>query len=287
MYDRVLVTTDGSQGAAAAVEYGLGLAEAFDSAVDALYVVDVDVGVVESGGDDEVQALFESDERSGRHALAEIVERVPDLGVHREVRRGAPYEEILAYATERGSDLLVVGNSGMADRRVGSTAERVITLAPEPVLAVPRGETSPDDAAGVNIEDVVVPVDGSEPAERSAEHAIDLAGRLGATVHVVYVIDTSVYELADAPRSIVGLLKEGGENTVTEFVEAAEDAEVPTTWRVSRGRPAEEILARADAVEADLVVMGTRGRGGLPEHLLGSTTRRVVRDASRPVLSLA
>ena len=287
MYDRILVTTDGSQGAAAAVDYGLGLAEAFDAGVDALYVIDVDVGVVESGGDDEVQALFESDERAGRHALAEIVEQVPDREVHREVRRGAPYEEILAYATERGSDLLVVGNSGTADQRVGSTAERVITLASAPVLAVPQGEASPDATAPVSVDDVVVPVDGSEPAERAAEHAIELAGQLGATVHVVYVIDTSVYELADAPRSIVGLLKGGGENTVAEFVEAAEDAQVSSTWRVTRGRPAEEILARADAVEADLVVMGTRGRGALPEHLLGSTTRRVVREAARPVLSLA
>lgn len=284
MYERILLATDGSRGAQQATEYGLALAERFDAAIDALYVVDV--GIVELAGSDTAETVLESSEKAGRRALADITERAPDVDVHREVRHGQPYEEILEHADDRNADLLVVGLSGEATSRFGSTAERVVALSSRPVCTVPATDSVAEQSSS-RIDDVVVPLDGSDTAERAAEHALEFSERLGATVHALYVVDTTVYDLQDAPRSIVGMLEESGEKTVTEFTQQAESVQVPSTWRVARGRPADEVHARVEAVEADLVVMGTRGRGGLPEQLLGSTTRRVLQDVACPVLSLS
>lgn len=63
----------------------------------------------------------------------------------------------------------------------------------------------------------------------------------------------------------------------------AADAGVPVTTAVEVGRPAHHLLEYADANDVDLVVMGTRGRGGLPRRLLGSVTDYVVTHAAVPV----
>jgi len=284
MYERILLATDGSRGAEQATEYGIALAERFDAAIEALYVVDA--GIEGIAGSEAAETVLEGTEKAGRRALAAIAERASEHHVHREVRHGAPYEEIVAHADERDVDLVVIGTSGKAKSPFGSTAERVVTLASPPVLSVPDAEQAVDVPSLGTVNDVVVPLDGSDTAERAAEHALELSERFGSIVHAVYVVDTTIYDLEDAPRSIVGLLEEGGEETVKAFTQQAESVQVSSTWRVERGKPADEILARIDAVEADLVVMGTRGRGGLPERLLGSTTRRILLDSTCPVLSL-
>lgn len=283
MYNRLLVPVDGSTGATRAVEYGLSIARATGAAVDLLYVVDARIDDVP--GTIEGETLLERSEKAGRRATAEIVEREPDLEIDRTVRHGRPYEEILAHAEERNVDLCVIGTRGAGERRLGSTAERVVTLGDFPTITVP-GRDALELAAVETIEDVVVATDGSSPAERAADHALGFAERFGATLHAVYVIDTTVYDLEDSPRSIIGLLREGGETVVEEITAEAEDVNVPVTGDVLRGRPAEEIREYANGVEADLVAVGTRGRSGLPEQLLGSTTRRIIREAASPVLSV-
>lgn len=284
MYERILVATDASPAARRAAEYGLGLGAELDAALETLYVVDS--RIEELAGSDGAEAILETSEKAGRQALAELEEREPDLEIHREVRYGVPYEEILDHADDQDVDLVVVGTSGTSEERLGSTAERVVTFASVPVLVVPGTDAAIEPPSLESVGDVLVPLDGSDAADRAAERALEFAERFGATAHALYVVDSTVYDLQDAPRSIVGTLRKGGERTVEEFTERAESIQVRTTGTVGRGRPADEILAKADGVDADLVVMGTRGRGGLPEHLLGSTTRRVLRESDRPVLSV-
>ena len=58
------------------------------------------------------------------------------------------------------------------------------------------------------------------------------------------------------------------------------------TTRIARGIPSEEVIAAAQAEEADLLVVGTRGKSGLAHVLLGSTAERVIRSAPCPVLAV-
>ncbi|MEF8814948.1 MAG: universal stress protein [Halovenus sp.] len=62
---------------------------------------------------------------------------------------------------------------------------------------------------------VVTPADGSDAADRAADHALGIAERYGADVHVIYVVDTTADGFEDAPRSVVGLLILSDTSTAT------------------------------------------------------------------------
>lgn len=135
------------------------------------------------------------------------------------------------------------------------------------------------------VDRLLVPIDGSEIAKRAAQQAFDLARDLGAGVHVVFVVDESPSTVLLSSASMATVLEELHERGV-EFTEeiAALAAEIPITTRVLQAPSIpESILQYADANDIDLVVMGTRGRHGM-DHLLGSTTERVLARSSIPVL---
>ncbi len=289
MYANVLVPVDGSPGERRAVATALSLASTADATIHALSVVEPADDLADLGETDR-EAIRRSTEARGREATADVMALAEDAGVEvvRHVREGRPHREIVAYAEEAGVDLIVMGTRGeldAADARLGSTTERTLALAEVPVLAVPPDADA--EPTTPEIDRIVVPIDGSDAAERAAENALDLAAVLGADVDAIYVIDRTVYDLEDAPRSIVGLLREGGEASLAAVAEAADERGVGLTARTLRGVPEAEILAYADGVDTDLLAMGTRGRGGVGDRLLGSTTVRVIRRGSRPVLASA
>ena len=292
MYDDVLLPTDGSPGAEAAIARALDLARTGGSILHALYVVDTGPEPPGLAGEHR-DTLRATAEGRGRQATALVRERAADLDLRtvREIREGVPYRQILEYAEEADVDLVVMGTHGRSSAepaRLGSTAERVLARADVPVLTVrlATGDEQPPRSGYGMYDEVVVATDGSDAAERAADHALGIAERYGADVHVVYVLDTSVYELADAERSIVGLLEGGGENAVERVATEARERNLPVETHVLRGAPARTVLDYADGVEADLLALGTRGLAGRGERFLGSTTRRVLGRADCPVLTV-
>ncbi|MEF8789272.1 MAG: universal stress protein [Haloarculaceae archaeon] len=292
MYDDVLLPTDGSPGAEAAIARALDLARTGGSILHALYVVDTGPEPPGLAGEHR-DTLRAAAEGRGRQATALVRERAADLDLRtvREIREGVPYRQILEYAEEADVDLVVMGTHGRSSAepaRLGSTAERVLARADVPVLTVrlATGDEQPPRSGYGMYDEVVVATDGSDAAERAADHALGIAERYGADVHVVYVLDTSVYELADAERSIVGLLEGGGENAVERVATEARERNLPVETHVLRGAPARTVLDYADGVEADLLALGTRGLAGVGERFLGSTTRRVLGRADCPVLTV-
>lgn len=128
---------------------------------------------------------------------------------------------------------------------------------------------------------IVVPTDGSPAAEAAIDHAIDLATRYDADLRILNVVDSRVYDTSI--ESAVEPLRERGQEYVDRLEATATDAGVPVTTDVEVGRPGARILEYVEDHEADLVVLGTRGRGGLPRRLLGSVTNYVVTHANVPV----
>jgi nucleotide-binding universal stress UspA family protein len=137
---------------------------------------------------------------------------------------------------------------------------------------------------------ILVPTDGSEAALAAAREAIELATDGGAELLVVYVIDESASNLFVSTKSMndaIGEMRDRGADAVADVEAMAADAGVPVTTDVVRGMHIDEaIVDYATANDADLVVMGTFGRRGV-EHLLGSTTERVLAKTTIPVLSVA
>ena len=289
MFTRLLVPTDGSAGTGAVTAHALEFARTYGASVQALYVVDTGAEPAGVAGDQR-EELYAPSERRGREATIRITDRAEadEIDAAREVREGVPHAEILASATDHDVDAIVMGTHGRtgADRvRLGSTTERVLALSSVPVLSVRLEEDAPSPADD-GYDRIVVPTDGSDAAERAAETVLDVAEKYDATVHAVYVIDSTVYDLEDAPRSILGLLREGGERAIETVAELARERDLEATTELRRGVPADELLAYASNVDAELLAMGTRGQAIGSADLLGSTTARVVRRSRVPVLTV-
>ncbi len=135
MFETVVVATDGSVSSERGVRAALDLADRFDAAVHALYVVDEqDI----RGSPDEIQDDLETALRTaGEDALAYVETRAGT--VETAVRQGKPATELVRYATEVDADLVAMGTRGRHGDHaflLGSVAEAVVRRAPMPVLTV-------------------------------------------------------------------------------------------------------------------------------------------------------
>jgi len=292
MYDNILLPTDGSSKAEHATARAFDLARTGDATIHVLHVIAP--GLPSSELDSaELEGVRQQSEKRGREATVRIQDRATNLGLDavRAVHEGVPYRAILGYIDENEIDLVVMGTSGRTEDervRLGSTTQRVITYADVPVMAVRLAEDAALTESGYEMYDhVVITTDGSDAAERAADHALGIAERYGADVHVLYVVDTTTYGFEGAPRSIVGLLKQGGQNAVEEIAADARELNLPVTTDILRGVPYERVLEYASGVDADVIAMGTRGRTADTDRLLGSTTARVIRRSDVPVLTTA
>lgn len=134
----VLLPTDGSDGAAAAVDWGVHLADVFDAMVHALYSADTSRLTMGSTPSTILSEL----ERTGETALEAVRERAKASGgsVTGTVANGPPARVILNYADENAADLIVLGThgrSGLERHLLGSVTENVVRGADIPVFCVP------------------------------------------------------------------------------------------------------------------------------------------------------
>lgn len=139
-YDEILVPTDGSVPATAAVEHALAIAERTGGRVHALNVVDV--GTLAPGPEQTMPAELLDDLRErGERATEEIATAAADRGLDATtaVREGFPARDILDYTEAHDVDLIAIGTAGRSGLNrflLGSTTERVIRHAPVAVCAV-------------------------------------------------------------------------------------------------------------------------------------------------------
>jgi nucleotide-binding universal stress UspA family protein len=143
MYDTILVPTDGSEGANAAVEHAVDIANQYAATLHALYVVDVRMSPIDTDMDrDEVVQLMAD---VGEKPTTPVLERAEAMAVPtvEAIRLGVPHDVIEEYIDENDIDLVVMGThgrSGLERTLLGSTTERVIRTVDVPVMAVHRDE---------------------------------------------------------------------------------------------------------------------------------------------------
>jgi nucleotide-binding universal stress UspA family protein len=143
----------------------------------------------------------------------------------------------------------------------------------------------------IQIERILCPTDFSEFSVRALRHATALARRFGARLTVLHVIPQWVpYTHAPAyfpgPMLANPALCRHVEQDVREFAAPAIEAGVPVETMLREAEPWREIQAVAEELPADLVVMGTHGRGGFEQLLLGAVAEKVLRRAPCPVLTV-
>ena len=136
----------------------------------------------------------------------------------------------------------------------------------------------------------LVPIDGSEPSLQAVQMALRVIGLCPACkMTVVYVIDKLV--LAELVRfskrsenEVEAEVEEQGRRYLELARKQAEQQGVPAECQIRRGDPFEEIVAAANNLRADLIIMGHTGRRGTARMLIGSVTQRVLDYAPCPVL---
>lgn len=142
----------------------------------------------------------------------------------------------------------------------------------------------------IRINRILCPVDFSIYSSRALKHATALAQRFGARLTVMHVIPTwtpyapSRYVPAHvlAQPELSRLVRED----LRQLVDEARQAGVPIEMLVREAEPWREILATAADLQPDLIVMGTHGRGGFEQLVLGSVAEKVLRRADCPVMTI-
>jgi nucleotide-binding universal stress UspA family protein len=224
------------------------------------------------------------------------------------VRSGPAAETILVESREEPTDLIVLGDtsrSGSARRLLGGVSDRVARHAHCSVLIARPLRSGA-------LQNVVVGFDGSREAERALRTLVALPLPPTCRVHLVTVVPSATAKAATAMREaahyalsfVADELKSLGRRASvadiphvgkmieepTEELSSSAFPEVQGRWCVSPsarlvriGDPTTELLAAAEEVRADLIVVGARGQS--PRTLLlGSVSERILRNASCSVL---
>lgn len=137
---------------------------------------------------------------------------------------------------------------------------------------------------------VLVGVDGSATAARAGERAITLAAECAAELHVVDVVTTPSVGVAVGPagadaitRRLAGEVERASE-ALRSTHQRAQAAGLDAVTHLAHGEPAAAIIATADAIGADVIVVGDRGIDASGRYVLGSVPETVLFGASCDVL---
>lgn len=156
---------------------------------------------------------------------------------------------------------------------------------------VQKQPTTQTVAPSLLIRNILVPLDFSGHSKNALRYAIPIAQQYGAAVHLIYVIEPTIYpaDLGFGQVVMPGIEEEIRTKSAEELQSIIEE-EIGETLDadavVRMGKPHQEILREAEEKNVDLIIIATHGHTGVEQILFGSTAMRVVRLAKCPVLTI-
>lgn len=206
----------------------------------------------------------------------------PTLTVELKVRLNEAPARALSDEAD-SAELLVLGarGSGFAMLRLGSTAVQLVKLTSSPVVVVrePAAEVKPGPAVG----QIVVGVDGSEASRRAARFGFGEAALRGTGLTVVHAWTTPPHPALrtfEAPGGVDwSFLESQAATTLSQSIATARQhfPDVAVNERLINDQPADALLDASRG--AELLVVGSRGLGGLTGRFLGSVSHGAVHRA--------
>ncbi len=291
---QILFATDFSPCSTPAFRYAIEWAKVFKARLTLFHGLalqpglDIDAGIAQRYLDEQRKVAEE-------HMQKLLTECRPHLS-HTviEMRTGLASAQICEAARENHADLVVTGTHGWTGfNRVffGSIAERVIQRAPCPVLSVP--DRSPDEIGdlhtlAVQPKQIVLPLDFSDCSMDAYEYGVQVAKWFDAAVTLVYAIEPLSYSL---DFSLTHPLEDKAnrkkiEQRLEQLTTVLIDQGLTARYKLVDTPSMEAIVKASASEEADLVIMGTHARKGLPRIILGSTTAKVLQHSPYPVLTV-
>jgi nucleotide-binding universal stress UspA family protein len=296
MYRRLLVPLDGSCLAETSLVVVERLAAVYKATVVLLHVIER--GAPASvHGERHLRTAVEA-----QTYLAGLAARLSAGGIAVEahahdVPEGDVARSIVAHAEEGGADLIALcthGGGGLRDLLVGSIAQQVLRRGTAPVLL-----TRPNPSGGAAPfapRTVLVPLDGTAAAEVALATAQDVAGHVGAALHLVMVVATLgtvrgerqalAQALPMATRAELDLEGEEAQRYLEEVGDRLRAGGTAVTTEVRRGDTLSALADEAAEAGVGLVVMATHGRAGVQAIWAGSVATRLLVRTRVPLLLL-
>lgn len=291
--NRILVGYDGSAGADEAVGLVTSLRLPSDTVVRVIAAVPTERELRSAWGRvivGEASVLVRELSSQAEQVLDPVRQRLSDGGLAAEtaVVTGRPPQVLVEEALRSRATLIAVGSRGLgpiASTLVGSVSAEVVDNAPCPVLV----------ARSPLIRKILFATDGSRHAEAAEQVLASLPVARQVPVRVVSVIQViRPLAVGIAPTMYSRVYAAQAEYEAEARTARAEIAAssvtrlgsygIDASAELRVGDPAGEVLAAADAFEADLIVVGSRGQTGLRRLVLGSVARRVLHHSSASVL---
>jgi nucleotide-binding universal stress UspA family protein len=292
----ILLATDGSPEATRAAQMAVGLSNGLDSELHLVHI-----GVAPSAyaaAESEIldfefhKKIRERAEEEAKIRLDEEAQKIRNMGgklAGAQARVGRPDAEIVSLAEELGAGLVVVGSRGLGPIRralMGSVSSSVVRHAHCPVLVVRNS------GGGSELpRKILLAFDGSGEAQLAARAAVEITGADNSELHVLYTMQTERYRPYPGPEVWEGWEAnlERAKRHARSWVEGqAELMQAEGTGaahaHLAFGKADEEIVKLSQELEAELIVLGSRGFGRMRRALMGSVSDSVVRHAHCSVL---
>jgi nucleotide-binding universal stress UspA family protein len=295
MYTRILIPLDGSKTAENVLPYARTIGKTLKIPIELMGVVDIaDMAAhISAEKDPHLDRLMIAAEQNRKTYLDGIAQSFSGVSLKCIIERGNPEDVIIERAATDKNTLIAMathGRSGMNRWLLGSVTEKVLRGASNPLLLVRAAEEAKTDGEA-KVKSVLVPLDGSELAEKAMPKAKELAKALNLEIILfrAYELPAAAYygseDYLPNYEELAGQVKEGAKSYLDAKVAAlkAEGLE-KVSMVLMEGPGPDEIISFARKSPDTLVAMCTHGRSGVKRWMLGSVTEKVVRHSGDPVL---
>jgi len=291
---RFLVPLDGSRLAESVLPVVQQVASRFHAQVTLLHIVEKHPPTVIHGEPHltsvaQAQAYLEEIATRLRSSAIPV-----EIHVHRD-KEDDVARSIVQHSQEVNADLVIMcthGHGGLRELLFGSNAQRALQLGTQSILLLfPREDGS---AYPINLQRILVPLDGTAAHEPALPVAITIARTFGAELHLVLVIPTlatlsgeqavSGLLLPTTMRAILDLSQQDAADYLEQAVARCQAEGVVAQAEVLRGDIVPTVLALAERLNVDLIVLASHGRAGLDALLTGSVASRIAGRRIRPLL---
>jgi nucleotide-binding universal stress UspA family protein len=209
------------------------------------------------------------------------------------VLKGSPADEILHYAEEAKTDLIVMASRGSTSHGpwlLGSIARRVTVASTEPVLVVKNPATQTAVEQKKIFKRIMVPLDGSPAGEAALPFTEELASKLGSELILFHDIQPvaswvgygmgASYAAIEEPENVRRVALAYLESVRVRLAKKG----LPVKVVLQDGAPAELIIEYAKAEAVDVIAISTHGRSGISRWVFGSVTEKVLQYGKPAVL---
>ncbi len=273
----ILVPIDFSEVAQNALGHALKVADAYKNEIALLHIMDEGnfIGNL-FGGNNNIELVKEAIDMKLDKIIAESNKAYPNVKINKLIESGKIYKVISNIANEGNYDSIIMGTNGASGLQqiTGSNASRVINYANVPVVVVK------EKSIGNGYEKIVLPIDLTRESRQKVRWAVHVAKKFNSTIHVIYE-NTTNEEFRNRIHAVVNQTQDILSSNGAKFVlRGLEEDKYPDSF-------AEDTLAYANEIDADLIMIMSQQEKGFNEFLLGSYAQQIVNNGGKiPIMCI-